>query len=124
MNRSVLLFAHGSRDPGWATPFDRLADAVRAGLPGYRIELAFLESMPPTFDQAIERIAGFGESQVTVAPLFLAQGGHVRDDLPRLIAAAEERHPGLHFRLLPSLGDAPQVLNAITAWVIESQTSD
>jgi len=57
-----------------------------------------------------------------VAPLFLAQGGHLREDIPNLIAAARKRHPELEFRQLPALGDAPGVLEAIAAWIHDSQS--
>ena len=121
MNRAILLFAHGSRDPGWAQPFERLKGLLQSRLPGHRIELAFLESMPPTFGEAVARIAADGGGHVTVAPLFLAQGGHLREDIPNLIAGAQQRHPGLGFRQLPALGEAPEVLEAIAAWIQDCQ---
>lgn len=122
MNRAILLFAHGSRDPEWAEPFRRLKEMLQSSLPGQRIELAFLEAMAPSFDQAAAGIAAGGSAHVTVAPLFLAQGGHLREDIPNLIAAARKRHPELEFRQLPALGDAPGVLEAIAAWIHDSQS--
>ena len=124
MNQAILLFAHGSRDPEWAGPFRRLEGLLRTRLPGRHIELAFLESMPPTFEEAAARIAGAGKVQVIVAPLFLGQGGHLREDIPNRIALACKRHPGLEFRQLPPLGDAPGVLEAIAAWIQDSQSPE
>ena len=121
MNRAILLFAHGSRDPEWTQPFDRLKGLLQSRLPGHQIELAYLESTPPTFSEAVARIAAVGEGHVTVAPLFLAQGGHLREDIPNLIAVARKRHPGLEFRQLPPLGDAPGVLEAVAAWIHDCQ---
>jgi sirohydrochlorin cobaltochelatase len=123
MSDAILLFAHGSRDPEWPQPFRRLKETLHSRLPGHRLELAFLESMRPTFDEAADDIAASGKGVVTVVPLFLAQGGHLREDIPNLISAARRRHPELEFRLLPPLGDAPDVLNAIAAWIAQSQTS-
>jgi len=77
----------------------------------------FLESMPPTFAEAVAGIAAGGESHVAVVPLFLAQGGHLREDIPNLIAGARKRHPELEFRQLPPLGEAPEVLEAIADWI-------
>lgn len=121
MNRAILLFAHGSRDPEWAQPFDRLKGLLQSRLPAHRIELAFLESMPPSFAEAVARIAAGGGGHVTVVPLFLAQGGHLREDIPNLIAGARKRHPELEFRQLPPLGEAPEVLEAIAAWIHDGQ---
>jgi len=124
MNQAILLVAHGSRDPEWARPFRRLEGLLHSRLPEHHIELAFLELMPPTFDEAIARIAAGGKVHVSVVPLFLAQGGHLREDIPNLITGARKHHPGLEFRLLPPLGDAPEVLEAVAAWIQDSQTPE
>ena len=121
MREATLLFAHGSSDRHWAAPFLRLKALLASRLPGQQVELAFLEGMTPAFAEAIDRIAGEGSATVTVVPLFLAQGGHLREDLPKLIAAAHDRHPDLAFRQLPSLGEVPDVLEAIAAWIAEAQ---
>jgi sirohydrochlorin ferrochelatase len=44
---ALLLFAHGSSDPGWAEPFVRLRAAIQARDPARRVELAYLERMRP-----------------------------------------------------------------------------
>ncbi|TMH14890.1 MAG: hypothetical protein E6H64_17680 [Betaproteobacteria bacterium] len=33
MARGLILFAHGSREPGWAEPFEQLAARVRVAAP-------------------------------------------------------------------------------------------
>ena len=123
MSHAILLFAHGSRDPEWAEPFHRLKRLLQSRLPGRRIELAFLESMRPTFGEALDMMAEGGMVRVMVVPLFLAQGGHLREDIPNLIAAACRRHPDILVRQLPPLGDAPQVLEAIAAWIAAAESS-
>ena len=117
MNRAILLLAHGSRDPEWARPFQRLVGLLQNRLPEHRVQLAFLEATRPNFDEAVARIAEHGDAEVTVVPLFLAQGGHLRQDIPSLIDSARVRHPGLAFKQLPALGDAPEVLEAIASWI-------
>jgi sirohydrochlorin cobaltochelatase len=124
MGQAILLFAHGSRDPNWAAPFHHLKQILQAKLPGHRIELSFLERMHPTFDEAADMLAASRVRLVSVVPLFLAPGGHVRADIPALISAARARHPGLDFRLLPSLGDSPDVIEAIAAWIARMQVSE
>ena len=41
------MFAHGSREPGWAEPFEQLAARVRVAAPQAQVRLAFLELMQP-----------------------------------------------------------------------------
>ncbi len=113
--KAIVLFAHGARDPEWARPIESIRDGLRAA--GERVELAFLESMPPSLDEAAARLAAEGVGTVTVVPLFLAQGGHLKRDLPELVARIRARHAGTEFRVTPALGDAPEIVTAITEWI-------
>lgn len=114
---ALVLFAHGSRDPQWAAPFRSIRAKVAAQDPGLAVELAFLEMMEPDLLTAIGRLAAEGKSRITVAPLFMAQGAHLKRDLQRLLDEARERHPGVELVLLPAAGEAPPVLDAMTQWV-------
>ncbi|GAA4324156.1 hypothetical protein GCM10023144_05520 [Pigmentiphaga soli] len=117
--RALLLFAHGSRDPRWAEPLARLADAVRRRDPAVTVAQAFLELMPPTLPDAIDALAAAGHARVALLPVFWAGGGHVLRDLPALLEAARVRHPGLEVAVLPALSDLPGVLDAVAAAALE-----
>ena len=112
---AVILFAHGAREPEWALPFETIRDRLRAA--GTRAELAFLEIMLPSLDEAAKRLAGEGFKAVTIVPLFLAQGGHLKRDLPAMVAKIRKRHANTEFRVTPALGDAPEIVAAIAEWV-------
>src|SRR5438067_838176 len=112
---AVILFAHGAREPEWALPFERLRDRLRAS--GLRVELAYLGSMPPAIEEAAAVLVREGCKRVTIVPLFLAQGGHLKEDLPKLVAALREEHSGVEFRVTQALGDAPEMIEAMVAWV-------
>ncbi len=112
-----LLLAHGSRDPAWTAPFASIASRLRERLPGVLVENAYLEHSAPSFAIAAERLASAGAARVRVVPLFLGVGGHVRQDVPRLIAAATTKHPGIVFELCPALGESSAVNDAIAAWI-------
>ena len=112
---AILLFAHGAREPEWAEPFERLRDRLRAD--GSRVELAYLGSMPPSLEQAADALVREGARRIVIVPLFLAQGGHLKTDLPSMVAQIRARHANAEFVVAPPLGDAPEVLEAMTAWV-------
>jgi sirohydrochlorin cobaltochelatase len=116
--RGIVLFAHGARDPQWAEPFARIRDRVRAARPEYRIELAFLELMAPTLEEAIAAVIAEGAMGVTVFPLFMAQGGHLKDDLPRILEAIRADHPHIPIGLEPPIGEVPEILEAIAGWIL------
>ncbi|MEP7157198.1 MAG: CbiX/SirB N-terminal domain-containing protein [Betaproteobacteria bacterium] len=114
---ALLLFAHGSSEPAWAEPFRQLQTIMQAREPGRIIELAFLERMNPDFDAAIAALEKRGVRKITVAPIFLAIGGHMKNDLPGLVSVAASR-TGIEFRILPALGEVDTLLEAIAAWVL------
>ena len=117
MSDAIVLFAHGSRDPGWAEPFERLAARVRAERPGARVALAYLEITPPTLEDAVAALVAEGARSVAVVPVFLAPGGHVRRDLPLAVERLRSRYPAARFRVLPTIGEADAVTGAIAAWI-------
>jgi sirohydrochlorin cobaltochelatase len=118
---AIILFAHGARDPQWATPFQRMRSILQARAPTVPVELAFLESMPPTLLEAMSSLAARGAERVTLVPLFMAQGGHLRKDLPEIVNRACAQNPGLIVRTAPAIGDVDALLEAIAAWVLREE---
>jgi len=117
--RGIVLFAHGARDPQWAKPFEAIRDRVRASRPEYPICLAYLEMMSPTLEEAVRMVCSEGASSVTVFPLFLAQGGHLKQDVPRILGEIRAQFPNTPIALEPALGEVPELMEAITGWILE-----
>lgn len=111
--RGILLFAHGARDPAWAGPFEAVAARLREAAPHVPVRLAFLEFMAPTIEEAGAQLAAAACTQVSIVPLFLGAGGHVRKDLPRLIEGLAAAHPHVAWRLCPAVGEAEAVIAAM-----------
>lgn len=109
--QGLILFAHGSRNPAWRKPFDRLLkDVMKRG--ECQAILAFGEFMTPGLVEAAQTLAAAGVKQAVIVPLFLGGGLHVRGDLPRLAAQARVAS-GLRLRVARAIGEDPGVLNAI-----------
>lgn len=109
----ILLFAHGARDPAWARPFEAVRDQLRTQEPATPIELAFLEFMTPDILTAGHSLASQGCEVITVVPLFLGAGGHVRKDLPALLQQLREQHPQVSWQLSPAVGETELLINAL-----------
>ncbi len=118
MTPALVLLAHGSRDARWAQPFQAVRERVAAALPGTPVQLAYLEHMTPDLAMAIDAVIAAAASAALVVPLFLGQGSHVREDLPRLVKAQQERYPALAVRLAGAAGEAPGVLDAVAAYCV------
>jgi sirohydrochlorin cobaltochelatase len=116
---AILLFAHGARDPSWAEPFRRIVARLGQRQPRIRVELAFLELMQPTLDFAIAGLAAEGIGHITVVPLFLAQGGHLKQDLPRLLDDIRRDYPALRIDVTTAIGDSEDLIKAIADWAFE-----
>jgi len=116
MNKSrLILFAHGSRDPRWRKPFERLSSTMAAELGPEHVRLAYLEMFGPTlFDIAAEAVRD-GFLHLRVLPLFLSAGAHVAEDLPTQVAEAQTMYPQLHVDVVPPVGEHPSVVSAIEA---------
>src|SRR5262249_48344150 len=112
---AVILFAHGAREAEWARPIEQVRDRLRAE--GLRVELAYLEIMRPSLDEAARILSEENVKRATIVPLFLGQGKHLRRELPEMIAALRRDHPGMSIRVTPALGDDPEILSAISDWV-------
>jgi len=112
LKEGILLFAHGSRDPEWARPFERIASLLSRN---FLVRLAYLELMRPSLDEAVASLAAAGVQSIRVVPLFLGQGGQVKEHLPRLVAKAASAYPGLKLSLEKPIAEQPAVIEAIAA---------
>ncbi|MFZ6775303.1 sirohydrochlorin chelatase [Undibacterium sp. Ji83W] len=119
-NKSALiLFAHGARDPRWAAPFQRLQAMTQTSLPDVTVALAFLEFMTPSLPELAAQLVSEGCENITLAPVFLGQGGHVLRDLPVLADAIRASHPGLEFKIVNAVGEDETVLQAIRDYCLK-----
>ncbi len=113
MNRAIVLFAHGARDPRWAEPFEAVAERVRAAAPDSLVVLAYLELMAPDLAQGVAGVVEAGATRVDVVPLFLGTGGHLRQDLPRLVESLRSTHPAVAIRVHAAIGEHAAVVEAM-----------
>ena len=118
MARGLILFAHGSREPGWAEPFEQLAARVRVAAPQAQLRLAFLELMQPDLAGAAAQLVSAGVDTIRIVPIFLGQGGHLRRDLPLLVGDLRAQFPEAKFAYAPAAGDDAGVLDAIAAYCV------
>jgi sirohydrochlorin cobaltochelatase len=113
MQRGLILFAHGARDPRWAAPFEAVVQRIAAQQPGVQVRLAFLELMRPGLAEAGAALSAAGCTQVDVLPMFLGTGGHLRKDLPPMLQALRDAHPAVEWHLHDAVGEQPAVQQAM-----------
>lgn len=120
MRQGLILLAHGARDPGWREPFEELAVRIRAQRPELSLRLAFLELMAPDLLTAGEELVAGGCDALRVVPIFLGQGGHVRDDVPLLVDALRKRYSGVAVTQSSAAGEDGGVLDALASFCVRA----
>jgi sirohydrochlorin cobaltochelatase len=111
--KAIILFGHGARDIRWREPFDRLSELWRVQHAGVPVELAFLEMMQPSLEQAVTSLAAKSATQITVVPVFFGQGGHLRNDFPVLLQDCQNKFPSVSLSATQAVGEDLAVLQAI-----------
>ena len=96
----------------------KIQRSVKAKRPAAAVELAFLEIMEPSLDKKVADLVEAGYAHITVAPLFMAQGAHLKHDLSRIIGAIRAEHPDAGIKLLPAIGEVDEVLAVISDWLV------
>lgn len=116
--KARILFAHGARNPDWAQPILAIRDTMRVSQPEARVEAAFLEFIEPSLPQAIDALSDAGYRDIVIVPMFMAQSGHTKRDLPALLDEARRRHPELRLTVAAPIGEAPMVVAAIVDYAL------
>ena len=111
--KAIILFGHGARDARWREPFDRLAGLWREQNPNTPVELAFLEMMQPSLEEAVAALVAKDANEIIVVPVFFGQGGHLRNDFPVLLESCQKHFPGAKLSATPAVGEDLAVLQAI-----------
>jgi sirohydrochlorin cobaltochelatase len=112
----IVLLAHGSRDPRWRQPFERLRQQVAAASP-HEVALAYLQQGAPTLEQVLVSVRDAGAGEAVVIPVFLSGGGHLLRDVPDAVAAAAERAQ-IAVRCTGALGEEDDVIAAMARAVL------
>jgi len=120
---AIVLFAHGSQDPNWAVPFERVKAIIERERANLAVRVSYLEIMRPTLLQTIDELHGEGITHISIIPMFLAPGAHVARDLPQLFEQAKRMYPSVTLRLLSSLGEVDALLEAIGCWIASKTRS-
>lgn len=110
---TLVLTAHGSRDPRSGANAQAVADRLSLLRPDLDVRLAFLELNAPNF---VDVLAGLPDARrAVVAPLLLASAYHARLDIPKQIADA-----GAHgIRQADVLGEDERLVSVLRERLVE-----
>lgn len=109
----IIFFAHGSSVESANDAVRKVAaDAARqSGV--NRFEVAFLEPVKPTLEQAAETLIRDGIDRITVVPYFLTLGLHLQRDLPAIVSRIVAAHPDIQVSVTQPLDGHPGLASVL-----------
>jgi sirohydrochlorin ferrochelatase len=110
---ALLVLAHGSPRPSANAAMLRVLEVARQRGLFPIVQVGFLECNEPDIPTAIDLCAAQGATCIRAVPYFLHTGTHVAEDLPALLEAGRQRHPGIEFRLGPYLGRSERLTDIL-----------
>lgn len=124
MSTALILFAHGARDPEWASPMRRVQAAIRQRVVGVPVELAFLEFIAPSLPDCAAQLVGQGAQKIVVLPMFIARGGHLKKEVPEMLEILRSTYPDVAFVLGGVIGENEGVVRAMAEAALEVAGSE
>ena len=115
--QALLVMAHGSRDADARNEYRRIHAALAERLAPTPVVFSVLEfpgddGLPSIVD-GWKQCLDAGARRIVALPFFLFPAGHVREDLPAELRAAREEGGWAELELLPPLGAANELLEAL-----------
>lgn len=110
--QGYILLSHGSKVKSSNDANFEILNKLKNKI--QHIELAFLELCEPTFEEAVKNLKNVGVGNITVLPLFLAPGKHVRDDVPHLASECSKKYD-LDITVLEHIGARDEYIALIEA---------
>ena len=69
--------------------------------------------MQPSLPDCTVALYADGVRSLRVVPVFLGSGGHLKEDLPKIVAEVRAKFADLAITLEPPIGEQPEVISAI-----------
>jgi len=112
----TILLAHGSSNQEWSTTFEKMTAAACTS--HKNVSVAYMELSTPSMDDVIRKAAATGFKNITIVPLFLAAGKHLKLDIPKKLDKLKGEL-NINYKLLPAIGEHPMMSYAIKEIVSE-----
>ena len=112
----TILLAHGSSNQEWSTTFEKMTAAACTN--HKNVSVAYMELSTPSMDDVIRKAAATGFKNITIVPLFLAAGKHLKLDIPKKLDKLKDEL-NINYKLLPAIGEHPMMSYAIKEIVSE-----
>lgn len=110
---AVIILGHGSRSSNADTAIRAVVDGMKRAGEFAVVEHAFLQYVPPTPHEVIERCVGQNVDRIVIVPFFLQAGAHVTRDIPELIEKFRKQHRQIDITVTDYVGAHPLMAKVV-----------
>jgi precorrin-8X/cobalt-precorrin-8 methylmutase len=120
---SIVVAAHGSRDPAGVREVEALVALMQKRAPARSITLGFLEFALPTIDEGVRAAIAAGAERVVMLPALLLAATHAKNDMPGELAVLKRDFPGVEFHFGAPMDLHPLMLRLAQQRIVEAEVS-
>ena len=120
---SIVVAAHGSRDPVAIQEVEALLALMKKRAPGRNISHGFLEFALPTIDATVRAAIEAGAECVVMLPALLLAATHAKNDMPGELAVLKRDFPGVEFHFGAPMDVHPLLLRLAQQRIVEAEAT-
>ena len=119
----VMVCGHGSRNQLAVGEFAKLAEALRARLPGVPVDYGYLEFANPVIHKGLDALRAQGVKRVLALPGMLFAAGHAKNDIPSVLNSYAALHDGFKITYGRELGIDLKMIRAAGDRIAEAEAA-
>jgi sirohydrochlorin ferrochelatase len=117
MKPGVIILGHGSRaSVGEANQVVfAISDIIRGKIGHDLVETAIMnrQSGLQGIEEAVAKLVDKGVNKITIAPMFLANGMHIQQDIPEEISLLQDKYPSVTITMAGHMGPDPRIADIL-----------
>ena len=115
--KAILYIGHGTRSKKGAGEAIAFVQRVMGRIDIPIQEVSFLELTDPLIAEGFARCVERGATEITVVPLFLLAAGHIKQDIPMVLASLKEKYPHIRIDVKDPFGVQESILDGVAELV-------
>lgn len=116
---SILYIGHGTRSKKGSKEATEFIEKVMSRIDVPIQEICFLELTDPLINEGFKRCIEKGATEIHVVPLFLLSAGHIKEDIPEVLASLKMIYPDVKVNVRDPFGVQGKILDAVAELVID-----
>ncbi|MCX7711190.1 MAG: CbiX/SirB N-terminal domain-containing protein [Clostridia bacterium] len=109
----IIILAHGSKREETEAILNSLVEKVKRKSGNELVCPAYLQFSKQNLETGVDRLAIKGAKKIKVVPMFLFDGVHVTEDIPKELVEIRSKYPGIDITMSQHIGDDDKLVDII-----------